>query len=272
MGSHLHLIDHYLKLQSPIHGLDGRVKLVFTLAYILCCSFLPVGAWLSYILLLAILVILMLLADVGISYVIKRSLLSLPFLFAAIPLVFQASETDLFSFSIWDQMITVYQEGFIRFVSIGIKSWLSITAAILLASTTSFSELLQAMRALGIPRLLVSIFGLMWRYLFLIVEEADRLVRARTSRSGRNSITSKRKGGTLSWRAKVTGGMAGSLFIRSLERSEQVYNAMLARGYDGEIRSLEEPSLDNWTRVRLAAAVGILFLLALASSWLSGAL
>jgi len=83
----------------------------------------------------------------------------------------------------------------------------------------------------------------MWHYLFIIGEEAQRMLRARSSRSGISRIPSARSGGTALWRARVTGEMAGSLFLRSLERSDRVYHAMLARGYNGEIRSLPFPPI-----------------------------
>src|SRR4030042_524447 len=79
-------------------------------------------------------------------------------------------------------------------------------------------DLLVAMRALGVPRLLVSIFGLMWRYLFVLVDEATRLMRARLARSGQSDIPGTRPGGNISWRARVTGGMGGSLLLRAFER------------------------------------------------------
>ena len=64
------------------------------------------------------------------------------------------------------------------------KSWLSVQAAIVLAACTPFPDLLQAMRAVRVPRLLVAMFGLMWRYLFVLADEALRLMRARSARSG----------------------------------------------------------------------------------------
>ena len=64
--------------------------------------------------------------------------------------------------------------------------------------------------------------------------------------------------GTLAWRGKVAGGMAGSLMIRSIERSERIYNAMLARGYQGQMRVLQEPTIES--RDLLALAGGALFL------------
>ena len=124
-----------------------------------------------------------------------------------------------------------------------LKSWLSVQAAIVLAASTPFPELLQAMRAIGAPRLLVAMFGLMWRYLFVMVDEALRLMRARSARSGQLEGGTSRSGGSIAWRARVTGGMAGNLLIRAFERSERIYSAMLARGYDGETRSLPLPPI-----------------------------
>jgi cobalt/nickel transport system permease protein len=80
----------------------------------------------------------------------------------------------------------------------------------------------------------------MWRYVFVIVEEAQRLLTARTARSAR---VRGRRGPGVSWQARTAGNMVGSLFLRSLNRSERVYIAMLSRGYNGEARSLERFTL-----------------------------
>jgi cobalt/nickel transport system permease protein len=127
-----------------------------------------------------------------------------------------------------------------------------------LASTTTFPNLLMAMRAIKIPRLLVSVFGLMWRYLFVLVDEALRLMRARTARSGHSDQPGLKTGGSLAWRAKVTGGMAGSLFLRGFERGDRIYMAMLSRGYDGETRALPMPRISraNW----LVLILGLVFI------------
>jgi cobalt/nickel transport system permease protein len=270
MGAHLHLIDHYLSIKSPIHRIDGRIKLVFTLALILCCALLPAGSWQAYFLVFCILLALTIVANVGFGYLLKRSALALPFLLAAIPLVFRASDPPLFSFPVADFVLSISREGVIRFFSLGIKSWLSVMAAILLTSTTSFSELLLALRSLKIPPLLVAVFSLMWRYLLLMVEEVDRLTRARTSRSGKDPASHARAGGSLVWRSRVTGSMAGNMFIRSLERSERVYQAMLARGYDGEIRSVDEPPLERKVIFYLVLVIVVLFILIFSVSLLVG--
>ncbi len=82
----------------------------------------------------------------------------------------------------------------------------------------------------------------MYRYLFVLVDEVNRMIAARNARSAR---ADGRVGGSLAWRAKVTGQMAGSLFLRSYERSERIYMAMLARGFDGELRSSQQIRLNG---------------------------
>jgi cobalt/nickel transport system permease protein len=77
----------------------------------------------------------------------------------------------------------------------------------------------------------------MYRYLFVLVDEALRLLRAREARSAR-LVNDGKHGGTIFWRAKVTGSMAGQLFVRSFDRSDKVYNAMLARGYRGQLLTM----------------------------------
>ncbi|MCX6027517.1 MAG: energy-coupling factor transporter transmembrane component T, partial [Chloroflexi bacterium] len=119
------------------------------------------------------------------------------------------------------------------------------------------------------PRLLVARFGLMWRYLFVLADEALRLMRARAARSGRPALAAGEAGHhqpmpPLAWRARVAGGMAGNLFLRAFERSDRIYIAMLSRGYDGEVRSLplSPLTLSGW--LTLAGGFALLaFLLSL---------
>lgn len=201
------------------------------------------------------------LSDLGITYVQKRSLLALPFVLAAFPVIFTINGEPLASFSIGLWTLTVTQPGLERFISIALKSWISVQAAIVLAGSTPFPALLAAMRAVRIPRLLVAIFGLMWRYLFVLADEALRLMRARAARSGQSTTPGAKTGGNLAWRARVTGGMAGSLFLRAIERSDRIYMAMVSRGYDGEVRTIPLPGLTSIQITILAFGLVVLALL-----------
>jgi cobalt/nickel transport system permease protein len=84
-------------------------------------------------------------------------------------------------------------------------------------------------------------------------------MRARDARSG--SEPGRRAGGGIVWRARVTGGMAGSLFVRGFDRADRVYAAMLARGYDGETRALPAPPVAPPQYAVLAAGIAWLILL-----------
>jgi cobalt/nickel transport system permease protein len=264
---HVHFLDPYRPRDSLIHHLDPRVKLVWAVGFILTNALLPSGAWPVFILLFALILSAELVSRLGVGYVLKRSALALPFVLAALPLIFTVSGTSLFSVSVGPWVLHASYPGLTRFISIAVKSWLSVQAAILLAASTPFPDLLVAMRAIHVPQLLVSIFGLMWRYMFVLVDEAGRLIRARTSRSGTLSRSGKKHGGNITWRAHVTGGMAGSLFLRAFERSDRIYLAMLSRGYDGEVRSLPFPAIRPAQWVVLLASLSLLGLF-LASAYI----
>ena len=258
---HIHFLDPYRHGHSPIHALDPRIKLVLTLAFILVTALTPVGVWPVYILLFALVLSVEIVSELGVWRVLRRSSLALPFMLAALPLVFNTGTTPLFTIPLGFGELTVYAEGLDRFLSIAVRSWLSVQMAIVLASTTPFPDLLVAMRGIRIPRLLVAIFGLMWRYLFVMADEAGRLLRAREARSGHSMQPGLKSGGTIPWRARVTGGMAGSLFLRSLERGDRIHAAMSARGYNGEIKSLPQPPVPALQWAVLAAGVVLLALL-----------
>jgi cobalt/nickel transport system permease protein len=255
---HVHFLDPYRPRSSPVHAFDARIKLVLSIAFIFANALLPPGAWPVYILMFSLVLAVEVLSELGVAYVLKRSILALPFVLAALPLLFTVPGLPLVSFSIgaWD--VSISQAGLERFISIALKSWISLQAAILLASTTTFPNLLMAMRAIKIPRLLVSVFGLMWRYLFVLVDEAMRLLRARTARSGHSAQPGLKPGGSLAWRGRVTGGMAGNLFLRGFERGDRIYMAMVSRGYDGETRALPQPKISggSW----LVLILGLVFI------------
>lgn len=258
---HVHFLDPYRPRNSPIHHLDPRIKLVLSVAFILANALVPTGAWPVYVLLFAIILSVELLSELGLGYVLKRSSLAIPFVLAALPLIFTVPGQALFSISLGPWMFHGSLPGVERFFSITLKSWISVQAAIVLAASTSFPDILVAMRAVHVPRLMVSVFGLMWRYLFVLVDEASRLMRARMARSGQSDKPGTKHGGSLVWRARVTGGMAGSLFLRAFDRSDRIYMAMLSRGYDGEARSMPLPHVHASQWVILVTGLCILSIL-----------
>ena len=196
-------------------------------------------------------------SGVGLSRVFLRSLIALPFILIALPTVFTKPGDPVFEIPLGLIALTGTVEGLEFFASVFIKSWVSVTAAVLLTTTTPALALLAALRTLKLPEILVAVVMLMYRYLFVLVEEAQRMLRARAARS---ATLGSGSGGSLVWRARSAGGMAGSLFVRTLDRSERIYMAMLARGYDGEIRQ------QNTVPLRRTAVVQLILPIALFAS------
>ena len=144
--------------------------------------------------------------------------------------------------------MTISDAGLLRFSSILVRSWVSIQMAILLTATTEFPDLIHALRHLKMPAILVALIAFMYRYLFVLSDEVLRLLRARAARSAQ---IPGQKGSSVFWRARVTGNMAGQLFLRSYDRSDRIYNAMLARGYAGEMLTMNPHNMctSDWVAV-----------------------
>lgn len=234
---HINTFDHYQTLNSPIHRLDPRVKVVITVVFILSNALIPEGAWLAFAAAWLLVLAISQMARLSPKFLLTRSLVALPFALAAVTAIFSVAGNPIFSLKIGPWLLTATDAGLVRFASIMLRSWISIQAAIVLTATTQFPDLIHAFRHLKVPDILVSTVSFMYRYLFVLSDETLRLIRARESRSARLTPGGK-SGGALLWRAKVAGNMAGQLFLRSYERSERVYNAMLARGYHGTLLTL----------------------------------
>lgn len=238
---HASLFDRFDVRESPVHTLDPRTKVILTLLFILSNVLLPDGAWSAFLLSFGLVLFASALARLGIFYAVKRSFVALPFALAAITAIFAIPGEPVAAFSLGPWNLVATAPGLVRFGSIVVRSWLSVQMAILLAATTKFPDLIHALRHLRVPAVLVSIVSFMYRYLFVLSDEVLRLLRARDSRSARLAES----GGSvpLAWRAKVAGNMAGQLFLRSYERSDRIYSAMQARGYSGQLLTLNPHQL-----------------------------
>jgi cobalt/nickel transport system permease protein len=237
MAIHVSALERYEAGRSVLHRADARVKLPVTVAYIFAVTLTPVGHWPALALMAAPLLLAVACSGLSPLLVLRRSALALPFILAAVPLMFTRQGETLFTVPLfgWDAS----RQGLEAVITILTKSWLSVIAAVVLTATTSSVDLVRALRSLALPRILVATVSFMYRYVFVIAEEALRLMRGRDSRSA--AVEGRKSGGSTWWRAGILGNMVGSLFLRSYERSERVYAAMQARGYDGEPRFLGNP-------------------------------
>jgi len=118
-----------------------------------------------------------------------------------------------------------------RALHLVVKSYLSALAAVWLASTTPLAELLRGLEALGLPRFLVAVAQFVYRYLFVVSEQAQHMRLAAAARGGR----------LLRLGFQAAAGAVAVLFARSYARAEGVHAAMLARGFEGRFHPLTPP-------------------------------
>lgn len=229
-------------------------------------ALLPSGAFVALALAWLAIVVVSTVAGLGPLRTARGGLVALPFAMAALPLIVTRPGEPLAAFELGPLAVTVTDAGVRDFLTILLKSWVSVQAALLLAYTTSFHDLVDALRELRVPRIMIAIIGFMYRYLAVMTDEAGRMMRARTARS---AAPRGRGGGTVVWRATVTGRMVGSLFLRSYERSERVFAAMQARGFDGEFRYLRGPALRRReVAVFSLAGIGLVVFVVAAQLWI----
>lgn len=228
-------LDRYVTLDSLVHQLDARTKLVTTLAFLLAVSLTPFEHRLAFALYGGLIAIVIILSKLPPLFVLKRSLVIVPFVLviAVFNLFFKGGEA-IGGLDVGGWHISIFREGLDVFLSIMTKAFLSILALIVLSATTALPSLLGGMERLGLPRVMVMILSFMYRYLFVLVEEVERLRQARDSRNF---------GGKRRHQLRSVGHMVGTLFIRSYERAERVYAAMLARGFEGRVGTSARPPL-----------------------------
>ncbi len=232
------VVERYAERDSVLHRADARAKVPAAVLYIFAVTSTREADWAALLLLALPVVLGAFVSRLGPWFVLRRTFLALPFVLAAIPLLFTRAGETIFTMPLvgW----TASREGAEAIATILARSWVAVAVAALLVSTTSIIEILRALRWFRVPGLLVATVFFAYRYFYVIGEEAQRMLRARDARSAQ--IPGYRAGRSIRWRASVAGHMVGSLFVRSLERSERVYAAMQARGYHGEHRFLESPA------------------------------
>jgi cobalt/nickel transport system permease protein len=197
-------LSPYQHGSSAVHRVPAGVKLLAAVACVVLIVLLPRGAWWAHGAVAGGLAVVAVASRADLRGMLLRLLLLEPFVLGIALLAL------------------LRPGGLALFLSMLAKSTLCLATMILLTATTRFSDLLGVLWRIRVPALLVTTLALMHRYLFVLVEELERMQRARRSRTfsaGRSSA----------WRNSAQ--VAGQLFVRTSERAERVYLAMCARGW-----------------------------------------
>ena len=120
-----------------------------------------------------------------------------------------------------------------RGLALALKSYLSALAVLLVVSTTALPVLLRGLEMTGAPRFLLMVAQFLYRYLFVISEEAQHMSKAAASRGA--SVRGMVGNGA---RFRAAAGALAVLFARSYGRAEDIHRAMLARGFRGHFQPL----------------------------------
>jgi cobalt/nickel transport system permease protein len=221
-GHKLHFHGH-----SPVHRAPAHLKVLALLGFMLLVVATP-GDWLpAFAGYLAVLVAVVAVSRVPATYLLRRTVVEVPFVVFALlmPFIATGPRVDVLG-------VAVSQPGLTAAWTLLVKGTLGVLASLTLAATTEPRDLLAGLERLRVPNLLVQIMGFMVRYLDVVTDEMRRMRVARESRG----FTAR---DVRHW--PVIARSAGALFIRSYERGERVHLAMLSRGYTGTLPRLSAP-------------------------------
>lgn len=216
------ILDRLGYADTPIHRLDPRAKTLATLAFIICVVSFPKYTVAALIPFAIFPIALIVLGRVPPGVILKRALIVSPF--AVLVGIFNPLLDTEPMLQIGGLSIS---GGWVSFASILVKFFLTVTAALALIATTSFPRICHGLDAMKVPRAFIVQMMFLYRYLFVLVEEAMRMRRARELR---------RFGERRGLRPRVAASLIGVLFLRTYERAERVYIGMCARGFDGHVR------------------------------------
>lgn len=242
------MIDEIANNDSFIGALDPRAKIVivFLFSILAAASFqFPVLLWL-----LSLGILIVVLARVPVQELLRRLLpvnLLIAFLWLFLPFTF-AGEPML---SLGP--LTVTREGVFYATQITIKSNAMMLILIALVASTPIFSLGHAMHALGLPPKIVHLFFFTYRYIHVMYREYGRLVNSMKIRNftPANNLHTYR---TIAY-------LVGMLLVRSFDRAQRVHNAMLCRGFQGNLYSLSRFSLNRRDIVSLVLMVAVILLL-----------
>jgi cobalt/nickel transport system permease protein len=224
-GTHLHA-GVAGDTHSPIHRLDPRAKLTGLLGITVVAVSTPLRAWPVFVVCALAQLVVAMLAKVPARTIASRARVVLPLLlFVAL-------------------FIPFAEHGAATFATTGAKALIGTLSAVLLGATTSFPDVLHALERLRMPKLLVLIAAFMYRYLFTIIDEVQRMRAALAARgyAPRSAL-----------QAQAIGRVATALFLRTYERAERVHLAMLARGWRQTMPRLDTLAFTRTDTLFLAA-------------------
>jgi cobalt/nickel transport system permease protein len=230
-------LDQLATKDTPLHLIDPRIKLITTL-----CFIITVVSYNHYdfAALFPLILYPLILSEAGQlpgPYLRRKILIASPFAILVgmfNPLFDQQTMLQIGTISI--------SGGWISFASILLRFVLTVSAALILVASTGFASVCMALSRLGMPKVFSTQLLFLYRYIFVLTDEAQRMMRARSLRA-----FNKRGTGI-----KVYNSMLGQLLLRTMDRAQRIHRAMLCRGFTGDIRLNKELKIRTFDLVFFA--------------------
>lgn len=210
------VLERWSRGASPLHRRDPRAKLIALAVFLVTLATAHRNLPLFGAVLFALLLAGFLRAGIPVRAALARACVVFPFTLPFAVMSWIAGDAA-------------------RGESMALKSYLSALAVLLLVSTTPIAKLLRGLEAAGVPRFLLMVAQFLYRYLFVISEEAQHMRGAALARgaSARGALARRA-------RFQAAAGAVGALFARSYSRAEEIHRAMLARGFTGRFPTAQE--------------------------------
>lgn len=215
----------YVNGSSRLHRMRPECKLVGAFGFVIAVVATPREQFWAYAVYVALVVAVARLSHLSLTTVARRLVIEAPFVAFAVflPFIAEGERIDV-------GPLSLSADGLWGAWNILIKGTIGVAVSVVVASTTELPELLRGLERLRVPRAFTFIASFMVRYGDVVAGEMRRMKVARQSR-GHDA--------RWIWQARAVGHSAGALFIRSYERGERVYLAMLSRGYTGALPVLD---------------------------------
>jgi cobalt/nickel transport system permease protein len=236
-------MDELGRMDTPVHRLDARAKAVVTLGFIVVVMSFPRREISALTPLALYPVVLMSLGGVPVRHILRKILVAAPF--ALVIGIFNPlmDRQPVAALGPW-----VITGGWISFASIILRFVLTVGAALILVACTGIHRLCGGLERMGCPRVFAVQLVFLYRYLFVVAGDAARMTRSVRMRSaGRRSLG-----------LRTYGSLVGHLLLRAMDRAQRIYRAMVARGFEGEVRALR-PSRLGWREVAFVAGWSVFF-------------
>lgn len=219
-------LDIMARQTSWVHRIDPRAKVLTTLFYIVMVVSVDKYALAQLLPFLLFPVVLLGSSNLPASFFLRKIALVAPFAF------FLGIFNPFFDRAIIMHIGTIgVSGGWVSFASLMLRFTLTVGAALILIAITGFGGICLALLKFHVPRIFVTQLQFLYRYLFVLLDEAGRMYRARILRAFSARAP----------RLATFSSMLGNLLLRATDRAERIHLAMCCRGYDGTVRLMDSP-------------------------------